>query len=221
MPKPGFSTTGFLASASQALQTLMGEVAKPHTLTAGTELFAQGDTGDTLYAVSMGALEVSVQSAEGTKLTLQIMQPGDILGEISLFSPGPRTATVTALELTEVWGIRHADMLAALRSNPDLQMDMISLAGLRMRWMGEQLSERVFMDLPTRLARRILHLIPPDAQSLKMSQNDLADFVGASRESVSKTLSLWRKDGIISLGRGSLTLIDRNTLAELSQDGPV
>lgn len=211
------SNIGFLATASKALRDLMVGLAERRRLAVGDVLFSQGDLGDTLFAVSHGRLEVSVLSSEGTKLTLAIMREGDLLGEIALFAPGPRTATVTALESSEVWGVKNSDVLRALRSNPDLQMDMIELAGLRMRSMGRQYAEQVFMDVPTRLARRILHLVGPTDSTLHMSQTELASFVGATRETVSKTLALWKKDKVIALGRGSLSILDRSTLSKIAE----
>lgn len=210
-------TTGFMASASDGLRRLMGSLAVPSRLKAGDVLFHQGDLGDALYALGSGSLEVSVLSHEGVKLTLHRMGPGDLVGEIALFAPGPRTATVSAIEPCEVWGVRNADVRAALRSDPDLQMDMIELAGQRMRWMGAQLTEQVFMDVATRLARRILFLAPEQGAVLKMSQSDLAAIVGTSRESVSKTLAGWKKQGVIDLGRGSLMVLDRDALSEFAE----
>lgn len=217
MGRAEFSNTGFLASASGALRKLMTDLAKPHVLETGEVLFSQGDLGDTLYAVTSGRLEISVLSPDGAKLTLAILGKGDLLGEIALFAPGARTATVTALETSKVWGVKNPDVLKALRVDTDLQMDMIELAGMRMRSMGQQYAEQVFMDVPTRLARRILHLVGPTDTSLKMSQTDLASFVGATRETVSKTLAIWKKDGIISLGRGTIVILDHARMKEISE----
>lgn len=218
MTHPDFSRNGFVASASEALRALLIKLAKPRTLTVGQVLFSQGDAGETLFAVGNGKLEISLLSPEGTKLILAIMHEGDILGEIALFAPGPRTATVTALLPTTVWGIKNTDVLAALRFNPDLQLDMIELAGQRLRWMGQQYSEQIFVGVPTRLARRILHLIGPYDTELRMSQHDLASFVGVTRETVSKTLSVWKKTKVISLGRGSIKIINRAVLTEIAEN---
>ncbi len=218
MTSPDFSNSGFIAAASDALRALMVDLAKPRILTEGEVLFYQGDVGETLFAVGSGKLEISLLSPEGTKLILAIMHEGDILGEIALFAPGPRTATVTALLPSVVWGVKNADVLTALRLNADLQMDMIELAGQRMRWMDQQYSEQIFLDVPTRMARRILYLLGPYDTELRMSQHDLASFVAVTRETVSKTLSIWKKTGVIALGRGSITVIDRAGLKELSEN---
>jgi len=207
--------TGFLAHASQDLLRLLNSVATEVELKEGEVLFEQGDTGDALYAIMSGTLEFSIISREGRKLSLDVMRPGALFGEIALFDPGTRTASVTALESSRVRGVKNADVLAAIREAPGLGIDMIQLAGERMRWMSSQLNEHVFLPMPARLARKILYLTVDGSEQLSLltlSQAELAEFVGATREAVSKTLSLWRKAGVIDASRGGVKVIDRNAL---------
>ncbi len=211
---------GFLHDASDALQELMVTLAKEKSLAKGEVLFEQEAPGETLYAIASGALEFSVLSAEGRKLSLDVMREGAIFGEIALFDPGPRTATVTAIEASVVWGVDNADVLNALRSQPDLGVDMIRLAGRRMRWMGQQLRDQVFLPLPMRLAQKILYLADNAGEqpsTIKLSQSELAEFVGTSRESVSKTLAIWKRDGVIDLGRGSLHILNEQNLRKIAE----
>lgn len=207
--------TGFLAHASKNLSNLMASVATEVKLDEGQVLFEQGDEGDTLYAIISGSLEFSVLSREGRKLSLDVMRPGALFGEIALFDPGTRTATVTALEKSLLRGVRNADMIRAIRAAPDLGIDMIQLAGERMRWMSSQLNEQVFLPMPARLARKILYLTVDGSKQLSMltlSQAELAEFVGATREAVSKTLALWKRAGVIEATRGGVQVIDREAL---------
>ncbi|ABG30493.1 transcriptional regulator, Crp/Fnr family, putative [Roseobacter denitrificans OCh 114] len=200
MPK-----TGFLAHASQKLSDLLNSVSTEVDLSEGEVLFEQGDTGDALYAIVSGSLEFSIISREGRKLSLDVMRPGALFGEIALFDPGTRTATVTALEHSRVRGVKNADVLAAIRKSPELGIDLIQLAGVRLRWMSSQLNEQVFLPMPARLARKILYLTidgSDDLGLLNLSQAELAEFVGATREAVSKTLSLWKRAGVIDASRG-------------------
>lgn len=207
--------TGFLAHASQGLSHLLNSVATEVPLEEGEVLFEQGDVGDALYAIVSGSLEFSILSREGRKLSLDVMRPGALFGEIALFDPGSRTATVTALEPSLVRGVKNADILAAIRETPDLGIDLIQLAGERMRWMSSQLNEQVFLPMPARLARKILYLTVTGSGHLSLltlSQTELAEFVGATREAVSKTLSLWKRAGVIDASRGGVRVIDRNAL---------
>lgn len=212
--------TGFLSHVSDDLKQMLSEQAKEVSLNAGEILFEQGDEGDTLYAIISGAVEFSVLARDGRKLSLDMMRPGALFGEITLFDPGLRTATATATEPTRVCRIRHSDVLAQIRKRPSLAVDMIHLAGKRMRWMGTQLNEQVFLPLPTRLARKIMHLAPEGEScpfKLTLSQAELAEFVGATREAVSKTLSVWKRDGVIQGARGGLVILDMDALSTLAE----
>lgn len=211
--------SGFLSAASDDLKRMLAAQATPVTLAAGEILFQQGMRGDSLFAILAGQLEFSILAADGRKLSLDMMGPGAVFGEITLFDPGPRTATVTALAPCRLLRVRHDDVLDNIRRNPDLAEDLILLAGQRMRWMGRLLNEQVFLPLPTRLARKLLHLTEVaggDGAALALSQSELAEFVGATREAVSKTLSAWKKTGVISAGRGGLEIHDRMALQALA-----
>ena len=207
---------GFMADTSPGLARLMESVATKVSLEPQDVLFEQGDAGDALYAIVSGALEVSVLSRDGRKLALDIFRTGALFGEIALFDPGPRTATVTAIEPCVLQKIKNAELLREIRSDPDLAGDLIRLAGQRMRWMGDQLSEQVFLPMPTLLARRILHLTDTEHSTLTLSQSVLADHVGATREAVSKTMASWKKAGVISSLRGGMKVLDRSELRAIA-----
>lgn len=225
MPTEDLPEIGFLSDASEKLKDVLGSLASQLHLDVGDALFGEGEEGDALYAILEGALEVSVLSHDGRKLSLDVMRKGELFGEISLFDPGERTATVAAVEPSTLLRIRNADVLREVKLTPELAIDLIQLAGRRMRWMHLQLREQVFLPLSTRLARKILHLSQNEAADpslLKLSQTDLAGFVGATREAVSKTLSTWKRLGVVDSSRKGLTILDRDALealAALDQDG--
>ncbi|MGR3616485.1 MAG: Crp/Fnr family transcriptional regulator [Paracoccaceae bacterium] len=210
--------TGFLSFASDRLKRLLASQATEIKLTQGEVLFEQGDDGDALFVIIGGTVEFSILSANGRKLSLDIMRPGAIFGEIALFDPGPRTATATALEPTCVRRVRNPDVLEQLKLHPDVAADMIRLAGQRMRWMSTQLNEQVFLPISSRLARKLLHLTSETGdRTLRLSQSDLAEFVGATREAVSKILSAWKRDRVIDASRGGLTILNRDALTALAE----
>lgn len=195
-----FPNTGFLSEASDRLRTMLAGQASEKSLDRGEVLFEQGDEGDALYAIIEGTLEVSFLAMSGRKLALSLMRPGEIFGEIALFDSGPRTATITAAEPSRVLRVRRNDVMNQIRQHPDLAVDMIRLAGLRMRWMGVQLNEQVFLPMPVRLARKLLHLAGQQdnpSERITLSQSELAEFVGATREAVSKTISIWKRNSVV------------------------
>ncbi len=211
--------TGFLAGASQDLRDLLARVATEVVLSGDDVLFEQGDDGDALYVVVAGGIELSVVSREGRKLSLDVVGPGAMFGEIALFDPTARTASATAVGETRLLRVRNGDILGELRNAPELAIDLVRLAGQRMRWMGRQLHEQVFLPMPSRLACKILHLTETEwgaGDTLDMSQSELADFVGATREAVSKTLSGWKARGVIEATRGGLHILDREALQTLA-----
>lgn len=211
--------TGILLGASDHLTQSLERLTKKVTLKAGEMLFDQGTEGDALYTVESGSVEISVVANDGRKLSLAVMGRGQMLGEIALFDQGLRTAGASAIEKTVLRKIERAELFFAIKRDPQLALDMIELAGKRLRDVSKQLHEQVFLQMHTRLARKILHLTEGEtlpSKVLKMSQGDLADFVGASREAVSKTLSIWRKQNIVDVGRGTVTINDRAALRELA-----
>lgn len=211
--------TGFLSEASDALKDMLDDLSTESRLDVGDVLFEQGDEAREIYALINGALEVSVLSLDGRKLALNVMRSGALFGEIALFDPGERTATVTALEPCTLRKVRYDDVLAQVREEPELAIDLIHLAGQRMRWMDRQLNEQVFLPMPTRLARKILYLTErPEGgpATLALSQAELAEFVGATREAVSKTLASWKRLGVIASARGALSVLDRPALQALA-----
>lgn len=183
-------------------------------------LFRQGDPGDALFFLSSGLMEVSVVSEGGRKLVLDILRDGAVFGEIALFDPGPRTASIIALEDCRLVALKHSDIIAAVRTDPDTAIKIFQLAAQRMRWMNQQLGDQVFLPLSTRLARRLLYLDQDETGYLNLSQAQLADFVGATREAVSKTLKDWKNSGLIEAQRGGLRILDRKALSLVAAHPP-
>lgn len=211
--------TGFLSVASPGLLEILNAISIDLKLAPQQTLFAEHDPGDALYVVKKGAIEISILYDDGRKLGLEIMRDASVFGEIALFDPGPRTATAMALTETELVMIRNEDLLREIDASPELALELLHLAGARMRLMNRQLHEYVFLPLPARLARKVLHLTGnglPGVKTFSLSQTDLADFTGATREAVSKTLSIWKQKGIVETGRGKLTVHDRSALQRLA-----
>lgn len=204
---------GFLAEASPALRDALSQRAERVSLASGATLFCEGDVGDALFAVVSGQLDLSVLAEDGRRFGLDLLEPGAVFGEVALFDPGPRTATVTARKTSQLLRLRHEALKSLLRDSPDLAGDMMHLMGQRMRAMSGQLADQVFLSLAPRLARRVLHL-SGDAPRLTMSRADLAEHAGATREAVTKVLTGWQRENVISLGRGWIEVQDRPQLLE-------
>ncbi len=204
--------------ASPQMKVVIDRVATRVTLAQGVALFRKGEDADSFYILDDGEIEISVTSSEGKKLSLEVLTSSEIFGEIGLFA-GRRTADATALRDSRLRRIRRVDVLAAIRTEPDLALQIIDLLCARLRVVSEKLEERAFLPLPIRLARRFLHLADkyaPNGAMIPMSQADLADFAGATREAVAKTLAVWRDRGWITLTRGAIHIRDRAALDVLA-----
>lgn len=207
-----------LSSATPELWHTVEAAASSVTLSTGEVLFSQGDEGDALYIIEHGEIEISVLSADGRKLALDVMKDGEVFGEIALFG-GNRTATAAALGATALLRARRRDVMAALRARPELAFEFIELLCDRLRWVSGQLGQRAFLPVPVRLAIRLLYLgdkVGTADGTVPVSQADLADFVGSTREAVARTIGTWRARGWVTPSRGAIRVLDRDALSEIA-----
>lgn len=214
-----FPRTGLLGGASGEVAAVLARLSTEQRLDPSRVLFEQGDEGDALYSVLGGALEISVVSEDGRRFVLDVMAVGSLFGEIALFDPGPRTATATAIEPTHLLRVRNADLVREMRRSPELGIEMVRLCGRRMRWMSAQVGEQVFHPVPARLARRMLYLMASlqgGSGVLTLSQAQLADHVGTTREGVSRTLAEWRRAGLVEVSRRGVRVLDAGALEALA-----
>ncbi len=200
--------------ASGALRDVIEQGMLPFTLTSGQTLFEKGDFDDRLYLLDKGQLEVSVLSASGRKLSLNQIRPGSVFGEIAIFDPGPRTARIEAMADSKLRAIRHSVLMAQVSRAPELAQELLRLAGRRMRWLSRQVEDQVFLPPAARLAAKLLHFTAEQPE-LVMSQAQLAEYVGVTREVVSRILTEWRRAGLVDGGRGRITVRDRDALLDI------
>ncbi len=201
----------------------LGAYVKRRTLPRGTAIFAKDDPGSGMMGVLAGSVKISVQSADGRDIVLSIMHEGDIFGEIALLDGHPRTADATAMTDCELMVIERRDFLPFLRSQPDLTIQIIEILCSRLRRTTEQVQDVTFLNLPTRLAKALLRLTadaeedPGSLRKITITQREISQIIGRSRESTNKQLRIWAKHGWIRLERGAVTVLHRDKLAEISE----
>ncbi|KLK91165.1 transcriptional regulator [Microvirga vignae] len=176
-------------------------------LDPGETLFLKGDPGDALYAVRRGQIRIATGSSSGRRLTLNLLGPGDVFGEVALLDGRPRTADAVAVEPTELYTVLRRDFFDLLERRPSVAIRIIELLCERIRWMSEQMEERALLPLETRLAHRLVALSEDYGCELHVSQEELAVFVGASRESVNRQLQDWRRRGWVELSRNRIRVL--------------
>lgn len=176
-------------------------------LDAGETLFLKGDPGDAFYAVRRGQIRIATGNASGRRLTFNLLGPGDVFGEVALLDGRSRTADAVAVEPTDLYMVRRRDFFGLLEQRPAVAIRIIELLCERIRWMSAQMEERALLPLETRLAHRLVALSEDYGHELHVSQEELAIFVGASRESVNRQLQNWRRRGWVELSRNRIRVL--------------
>ena len=195
--------------------------ARTRRVPAGTTLFSKGDPGTELFAVSAGTVKISVPAPDGREAMFNLLHPGEIFGEIALLDGRPRTADAMAMTDCELTVIERRDFLAFVHGEPNVALQLIALLCERLRIASEHYEEVVFLDLPTRLARILLQLADQTEAGaaepkLKITQREISQMLGSTRESVNKQLRAWSKRGVIALERGSIVVYRLATLAAIA-----
>jgi CRP-like cAMP-binding protein len=203
---PLFSGLGAEAIGSLA------RLCQARRLPAGQTLFVKGDPGDALYGVRRGQIRIEVGTSGGEHLTIEVFGAGDLFGEIAVLDGRPRTADAIAQEDAELFVLPRADFLKTLESDVRLAIRIIELLCARLRSTNERTEEMMFLPLSVRLARRLDTLVQDFGAEVQITQDELAGLVGVTRESINRQLQEWRASGIVTLGRGRIS-VDRERLA--------
>jgi len=200
----------------------LGSYMKTRQVARGATIFAKGDPGSGLMGVLSGAVKVSVASAEGKDIVLNMFREGDVFGEIALLDGRPRTADATAMTPCELIVIERRDFVPFLRDHPDVMLKLIEILCSRLRHTSEQVQEITFLNLPTRLAKALLELAagsPADRPKVAITQRELSQIIGRSRESTNKQLRAWEKRQWIRLERGGISILAPDRLAAVAAQG--
>jgi CRP/FNR family cyclic AMP-dependent transcriptional regulator len=202
----------------------LGSYMKTRRVARGTSIFAKGDPGTGLMGVLAGAVKVSVASADGKDIVLNVFREGDIFGEIALLDGRPRTADATAMSDSELIVIERRDFVPFLSSQPDVMLKFIEILCSRLRRTSEQVQDITFLNLPTRLAKTLLQLtggVQGSATPSKatITQREISQMIGMSRESTNKQLRAWAKRGWIRLERGGVGVIAPDRLIAIAAEG--
>ena len=201
----------------------LGSYMKKRTLPRGSTIFAKGDPGTSMMGVLTGSVKISVPSADGRDIVLNIIHEDEIFGEIALLDGHPRTADATAMTDCELMVIERRDFIPFLRSQPDLTIQIIETLCSRLRRTTEQVQDVTFLNLPTRLAKALLRLTADaeresaTSRKVTITQREISQIIGRSRESTNKQLRIWAKHGWVRLERGAVTVLRRDKLLDIAE----
>jgi len=203
----------------------IAQLAVPRSFESGQAVFREGDRSDTCYVVYSGRARAVREHGDGRTITLATFGPGDIFGELALFEDERRSATVEVLQETSAVAVLGPDMRRLMGEHPQIAMRLLIALGRRLRETNERLARRSFQTVQSRVASALSELVaeaqlqnPPvqaDHQDIAISatQADLAKLAGSSRESASRFLAVLERAGVISQGRGRLTVHDPEALS--------
>jgi len=191
----------------------------------GSILFKEGDDGEHRYVIIEGKLKLGTSSGDGRENLLSILGPGEMFGELSLFDPGPRTSTATAVTDAKLLSLSHEKVIPWLKQNPEVSLQLLARLAQRLRRTNEAVGDLVFSDVPGRVAKALIDLGDrfgkTTAEGLlvnhDLTQEELAQLVGASRETVNKALADFAGRGWLKLDGRSVLITDVERLSKRSR----
>ena len=177
-------------------------------------IFSKGDPATQLVVVVSGKVKVSASSEDGKEITFGILGPGELFGEMALLDGADQIATVTALEPTELAVLERRDFLPVLKTCPAVALELLAILCRRLRQANEVIEDVSFLTLPLRLGKQLYGLANAYGQltsqgikiGVHLSQQELANLVGTTRESVNKQLAVWQAEGSVLIENGYLTI---------------
>ena len=210
MHSPLFSALDAEGAAALRASLTATEYAK------GSVLFHEGEPGDHMYVIVEGKVKLGQTSNDGRESLLGVLGPGEMFGELSLFDPGMRTSTATALTDATVLGLGHDQLKPWLSGRPEVAAALLMALARRLRRTNEAMADLVFSDVPGRVAKALMDLgekfgaVTPDGLMVThdMTQEELAQLVGASRETVNKSLADFAQRGWLRIEARSVVLLD-------------
>ncbi len=207
---------GLDEESAKALRRQMPDV----KLSRGEHLFLEGDAGDRLYVVLEGKMKLTRAAADGRESLWSVLGPGEMFGELSLFDPRPRTSTASAVTDVTLAALAHDALRPWLLDRPDVSMHMLQALARRLRRANDVTADLVFTDVPGRVAKNLLDLADrfgeQDRDGLHvhhdLTQEELAQLVGASRETVNKALADFAARGWLQISARSVLILDSERL---------
>jgi CRP-like cAMP-binding protein len=211
--------TVFEALATDDLRRV-AQVAVPRRFATGQVIFREGDSSDTCYVVRRGHCRALRENIDGRTIALAHFGPGDIFGELAMFDDERRSATIETLDDVEAIAIAGSDMRRLLREHADIAVKLVIGVARRLREANQRLTNQSFQTVQSRVAGVLLRLVEqaqgegagPRTVLLKVTQAEIAQLAGSSRESASRFLASLERANVITQGRGRVTVHDPEAL---------
>nr|WP_218936460.1 Crp/Fnr family transcriptional regulator [Actinomadura citrea] len=214
----------FEALDEQGAKALRANVTEVR-LARGQTLFNEGETGDRLYVVLEGKIKLTRTAPDGRENLLSVLGPSEMFGELSLFDPRPRTASAIAVTECRLAGLGHDDLRPWLTGHPEVAVQLLRALAQRLRKTNDVMADLVFTDVPGRVAKALLDLAErfgqPSESGLHvhhdLTQEELAQLVGASRETVNKALADFAQRNWLRIEARAVVILDIERLRKRSK----
>ncbi|MGD9892778.1 MAG: Crp/Fnr family transcriptional regulator, partial [Dehalococcoidia bacterium] len=188
------------------------------TCQRGRVFYTPGETGEVLFVLKQGRVNVYRVTADGRKLITETIGPGTIFGEMSLIGQGMRGSFAEAATDCTLCVMSRADLEYILATHPQVALRLVETLAARLESAEERLETLAFKGVPARLAETLLRLAGPDgAEIAGVTHQDLAELIGAYRETTTKILNEFRARGLIDLHRLRIRILDPNSLRRLAE----
>jgi CRP-like cAMP-binding protein len=193
--------------------------ARPRSYKSGDAIFHIGGPGQSMMLVLVGSVRISLPARAGKEVVLADLSNGEVFGEIALLDGRERSAAATAITNCELLVLERRDVLPYLERRPDICLRLLELLCARLRRSDERMADIAFLDLGGRLAKTLLRETEQQGAGhppkLSLSQGDLADMIGSTRESVNRQLREWQRHGILDMRKGWIVLLRRDALESI------
>ena len=204
----------------------LSQLARTRVYKPKETIVSKGEPATEFFVLLRGRAKVTAQGTDGDDTAVNMMGSGEVFGEIGILDGKPRSATVTALEECELAVVDKRAFHGLLASSPPVAMKLLAVLAARIRELTTRVEDRTFLDIPARLAKQLLWLAGNHGTEcgarvrieLKLSQQELGDFIGATRESVNKNLRDWSRRAFIKHERDYLDILDLNALRSIAEN---
>lgn len=218
-----FSNSYLFSELEESARAKLSAMIHTKRYASGEVVFREGDPGDSMLVVMRGHVRILTTADDGKGIILAMLGPGEVIGEIALLSGGERSAEAISEGAVELAVLSKRDLIPYLERNPKICIRLLRILALRLRDTSETLKDRTFLSLEARFAKSILKLSDAFGREtengirieLKLSQKNLGEMLGVSRESINKQLQAWSGQGIARFNRGYIEIMQRNALAAL------
>ncbi|RWA15480.1 Crp/Fnr family transcriptional regulator [Mycolicibacterium brumae DSM 44177] len=199
------SRASIFQGVDPAAVAALADQLQPLAFPRGHRVFREGEPGDRLYIIASGTVKIGRSAPDGRESLLALLGPADIFGELAIFDPGPRTSTVTTLTEVEAVSMDREALHSWITGRPQIAEQLLRVLARRLRRTNNALSDLIFTDVPGRVAKQLLDLANRFGSTddgavridLQLTQHELAQLVGSSRETINKALSDFASRGWI------------------------